>query len=97
MCVLEAWKEISKEMIIQSFEGCALIIDVNGNHDHKISCFKPGKACADGLKMLEHEITAFCHSQQDQNPFDITDSDVKDVNIEENIITEDEDDIDIEI
>ena len=47
--------------------------------------------------MLEHEMTAFCHSQQDQNPFDITDSDVKDVNIEENIISEDEDDIDIEI
>ena len=42
-------------------------------------------------------MAAFCDTQQDQNLFDVTDSDVEDANIEENIISEDEDDIDIEI
>lgn len=38
-------------------------------------------------------MAAFCEAQQDQNPFDITDSAVEDANIEESIISEDEDDI----
>ena len=42
-------------------------------------------------------MAAFYDTQQDQNLFDITDSDVEDANIEENITSEDEDDIDIEI
>ena len=45
--VLEAWKEISKEMILQPFKGCALTID-----DHEISSFKPGKPCANGLTLI---------------------------------------------
>ena len=88
--VVEMWKEISKEMITQPFKGCALTIGVNGNDDHEISCFKPGKFCADGLKLLEQKMTAFCDAQQEQNPFNITDSDIEDTNIEENIISEDE-------
>ena len=90
-------KEISKEMIIQSFKGCALTTVVNGNDDHEISCFKPRKSCVDGSKMLEQKVTAFCDVQQDQNPFDFTDSDVQYANIKKYIISEDEDDIDIEI
>lgn len=96
--VVDAWKEISKEMIIQSFKGCALTIDVNGNEDHEISCFKPGKPCADGSKVLEEQIAAFSDADQYQNPFYITASDVEDANIEENIISEDEEDvIDVEV
>ena len=84
-------------MIIQSFKGCALTIDVNGNDDHENSCFKTGKPGTDGLKMLEQKMAAFCDAQQDQNPFDLTDSGVEDANIEKNIISEDEYDIDISI
>ena len=51
----------------------------------------------DGLKMLEQQMAAFCDAQQDQNPFDITYYNVEDANIEENVISEDEDDIVIEI
>ena len=47
--------------------------------------------------MLEQQMTAFCDAQQDQKPFDIIDSEVEDANIKENIISEDEDDNDIEI
>lgn len=42
-------------------------------------------------------MAAFCDDEQDQNPFDITDSDVDNTNIEENTISEDEDGIGIEI
>ena len=42
-------------------------------------------------------MNAFCDAQQDQNPFDITDSDVEDAKIKENIISEGEAGIDIEI
>ena len=58
---------------------------------------KPGKPCADGLKKHEQQMAAFCNAQQDQIPFDITDSDVEDTNIAENIISEDEDGIGIKI
>ena len=58
--VLEALKEILKVTIIPSFKRFTLTIDLNGNDDHKISWFKPGKPCADGLKMLEQQMTAFC-------------------------------------
>ena len=87
--MLETRKEISKEMIIQSFKGFALTTEVNGNDDYEISCFKPGKPCADDLKLLEQQMAALCDAQQDQNPFDITDSNVEDANIEENIVSED--------
>ena len=73
------------------------MIDVNKNNDHKISCFKPEKPCVDGLKMHEQQMAAFCDDEQDHNPFDITDSDVDNTNIEENAISEDEDGIGIEI
>ena len=39
------------------------MIGANGNDDHKISCFKPGKTCADGLEMLEQQVAAFCDAQ----------------------------------
>ena len=42
-------------------------------------------------------MAAFCDDEQDQNPFDITDSDVDNTNIEENAISEDEDGIGTEI
>lgn len=42
-------------------------------------------------------MAAFCDDEQDQNPFDITDSDVDNTNIEENTISEDEDGIGMEI
>ena len=64
--VLEAWKEISEEMIIQLFRGFALTIVANGSENHEISCLKPGKSCADDLKMLERQMVAFCDAQQDQ-------------------------------
>ena len=63
------------------FKKHALIIDVNRNNDHGISCFKPGKPCADDLKMLEQQMAAFCISEQDQTSFDITDLDLDDANI----------------
>ena len=47
--------------------------------------------------MYEQQMAAFCDDEQDQNPFDITDSDVDNTNIEENAISEDEDGIGIEI
>lgn len=42
-------------------------------------------------------MVALCDAQQDQNPFDNTDSDIEDTNIKENTISQDEDDTDIEI
>ena len=84
-------------MIIQLFKGCALTKNVNTYDDHKISCFNFGRPCRDSLKMLEQQIAAFCEARQDQNVIDITDWEVENANIEENIIPGDEDDIDIEI
>ena len=40
-------------------------------------------------------LAAFYDAQQNQNPFDITDPVIEDTNIKENIISEDEDGIEI--
>ena len=42
--IVRAWQEFSKELIIKSFEVCALTTPLDGSGDKNIACFK-----SDGL------------------------------------------------
>ena len=53
--ILTAWKALPKEMVESSFKKCAITIDDNGEDDEQISCFKPGKPCAEGYKVLKEQ------------------------------------------
>ena len=95
--ILTAWKALPKEMVESSFKKCALIIDDNGEDDEQISCFKPGKPCAEGYKVLKEQMTIFSEQQNTANAFEITDSDVEDAQFPGNILSDDEeDDVDVE-
>ena len=61
-------------MVESSFKKCALTIDDNGEDDEQISCFKPGKPCAERYKVLKEQMTIFSEQQNTANAFEITDS-----------------------
>ena len=95
--ILTAWKALPKEMVESSFKKCTLTIDDNGEDDEQISCFKPGKPCAEGYKVLKEQMTIFSEQQNTANAFEITDSDVEDAQFPGNILSDDEeDDVDVE-
>ena len=93
--IFTAWKVFPKEMVESSFKKCVLTIDDNGEDDEQISCFKPGKPCAEGYKVLKEQMTIF--SEQQNTGFEITNSNVEDAQFPGNILSDDaEDDVDVE-
>ena len=94
--ILTTWKALPKEIVESSFKKCTLTIDNNGKDDEQISCFKPGKPCAEGYKVLKKQMTIFSEQQNTANAFEITDSDVEDAQFPGNILSDDEeDDVDV--
>ena len=84
-------------MVESSFKKCALTVDDNGEDDEQISCFKPGKPCAEGYKVLKEQMTIFSEQQNTANAFEITNSDVEDAQFPGTILSDDEeDDVDVE-
>ena len=84
-------------MVESSFKKCTLTIDNNGEDDEQISCFKPGKPCAEGYKVLKEQMTIFSEQQNTANAFEITSSNVEDAQFPGNILSDDEeDDVDVE-
>ena len=73
-----------------------LTIDDNGEEDEQISCFKPGKLSAEGYKVLKEQMKIFTDQQNTDNPLEITESDVENAQFADNIISDDEDDVDID-
>ena len=95
--ILTTWKALPKEMVESSFKKSTLTIDNNGEDDEQISCFEPGKPCAEGYKVLKEQMTIFTEQQNTANPFEITDFDVEDAQFPGNILSDDEeDDVDVE-
>ena len=95
--ILTAWKALPKGMIESSFKKCALTIDGNGEDDEQISCFEPGKPCAEGYKVPKEQMTIFSEQQNTANAFEITDLDVEDAQFPGNILSGDEENgVDVE-
>ena len=59
MWIIDAWKEVKQEMVIDSFKGCAVTTKWDGSEDDKISCFKEGKPCYAGRQQLAAEMALF--------------------------------------
>ena len=86
-----------KEMVAFSLKKCVLTIDGNGDEDDQISCFKLGRPCADGYKVLKEQVMIFSEQKNMHNLFEITESKVEDAQFADNIISDDEeDDVDID-
>jgi hypothetical protein len=58
--IIKSWDSVSKEVIIQSFKSCGITTNVDGSEDGLITCLKPGRSCADGIRLLgskRHDLT----------------------------------------
>ena len=51
--ILEAWNDLDKDIIVNSFKSCALTLAVNGSEDELIHCLKPSQPCHSGLAQLK--------------------------------------------
>ena len=89
---LTARKSLPKEMVASSFKKRVLPIDDNGEEVEHISCFKPGRSCAEGYKVLKEQMMIFSEQQNTDNPFEITESEVEDAQFAGNIMSDDEED-----
>lgn len=66
--ILKSWEKLSKEMIRDSFVSCAVTCNTDGSEDDKITCFKEGKPCHDGRKMLKEQFEYI--NSEETNPFE---------------------------
>ena len=74
--VLQAWKSLSKGMIINSVKSCALGLAVDGSKDDKISCFHRGKKTSDGRKRLQNQMKLTSTCELNEDPFTHTEEDI---------------------
>ena len=74
--VLQAWKSLSKEMIINSVKSCALGLAVDGSKDDKISCSHKGKKTSDGRKRLQNQMKLTSTCKLNEDPFTHTEEDI---------------------
>ena len=46
--LVEAWKQVPRDLIERSFVGCVLTIALDGSEDHKNHCFEPENEIPNG-------------------------------------------------
>ena len=51
--ILEAWNDLDKVIIVNSFKSCALTLAVDGSEDELIHCLKPSQSCHFCLAQLK--------------------------------------------
>ena len=54
--ILDAWGNLSKELIMKSFKCCALNLSLDGSEDALIHCFKENSTCSSGAKKLKEAL-----------------------------------------
>ena len=95
--VLNAWNELSTEMIRKSFITCGLTNAIDGSDDDKIHCFKPGQPCEKGRQVLAEQLKLL--NTVELNPFFMNDEDIDACAPEDILIDADHDsdeDIDVD-
>ena len=93
--VIQAWNELSSEMVAASMKSCALGLPVDGSKDEEISCFKKGKKCEAGASLLKDQTELLKSGELDENPFVISDEDIVEAAPQFTLIEDDEIDIDV--
>ena len=90
-------------MIRKSFRCCALTLATDGSEDEEITCFKEGKPCAAGKRVLEEQMKLFNNPEsRDINPFLVDDNDIgaamPDIEaVDSDATDDDEDNLDVEM
>lgn len=53
MWIVDAWDQLPKNLIINSFKGCGLSNALDGSEDYKIHCFKSDSSIPSGQELLQ--------------------------------------------
>ena len=96
--ILDAWGNLSKELIMKSFKCCALNLSLDSSEDALIHCFKENSACSSGAKKLKEALQNLHDEYLEENPFaEATDSDAEDACQPFHLLDMDEEADDIEV
>ena len=66
--VLQAWEELSSEIITKSFKSCGLNLATDGSEDGQIHCFRKDSSCSIGAALLQQATDALDKEQSSDNP-----------------------------
>ena len=94
--VIELWKAVSNEIIIYSFKHCALNLKADGSEDDAIHCFREGKPCASGSRILKNQMMCWMTVHY-KITLSSTESDVEDADHPYNLVDDDDDDFVLDI
>ena len=83
---------MTKEQIIDFFKGCALNLKADWSEDDLIHCFKKDQPCTSGRQLLSEQTDLLNDESLHFDPFNPTDSDVEDANVETNLLVADDTD-----
>ena len=64
---MEAWNEITSDIIKKYFRMCALSLSTDWSEDVMINCFKNEKLCKSGEEVLTSQLSIL--NKKDENPF----------------------------
>ena len=64
---MEAWNEITSDIIKKSFRMCALNLSTDWSEDVMINCFKNEKLSKSGEEVLTSQLSIL--NKKDENPF----------------------------
>ena len=95
--IMEAWNEMTSDVIKKSFKTCTLNLSPDESEDHLIHYFKNGQPYKSGKETLASQLPIL--SEKDENPFiDMGDEDIEmAVSVSISIGSDQEDDEDREI
>ena len=51
--IVDAWDQLPKQLILDSFKGCGLTTALDGSEDGEIHCFKPHGPIPTGVELLQ--------------------------------------------
>ena len=67
--ILEAWENLSKNLITRSFNTCTLNLATDGSEDEFIYCFKKEGACPNIADRLKEALQVLSDESSEENLF----------------------------
>uniref|UniRef100_A0A1X7U9Q1 DDE-1 domain-containing protein n=1 Tax=Amphimedon queenslandica TaxID=400682 RepID=A0A1X7U9Q1_AMPQE len=69
--VKKAWKSVTREVIMKSFDVCGISVSVDGEEDHKIQCVKDGEVSSAAGRLIASKTKALHepHDLDSADPF----------------------------
>ena len=74
--IIDAWTELSVDIIKKSFISCALNLPIDGSQDDSIHCLKVGQPCSSGREILQSQLDILDEPETNPFQFEFTSCDI---------------------